>query len=62
MTLRIATPNQAVMLTIPVINMGKIPSTATQIRLTMTEAATAPLAARKTIDSTVEDIDLSLIK
>ena len=62
MTLWIATPHQAERLTIPVTNMRKPPSSTTKILQTMTKAATDPSSARETIDSTVADMDLSLIK
>ena len=62
MTLRIASSHRAVRLTITVRKMRKPPSPTTQSRMMMTKAATAPSAARETIDSTVAEMDLSLIK
>ena len=62
MTLWIVTPHQEVRLTILVMKVIKPPSPTTQILLTMTKAATAPSAARKTFDSTVAEMDLSSIK
>ena len=61
MTLCIMTPHQEVTLTIPLIKIRKPPSPRTQSLVTMMKAATAPLAARKTFDSTVAEMYLSSI-
>ena len=61
MALRIATPHQAVRLTISVTKKRKPQLPTTQILLTITKAEAAPSAAKKTIDSTVAEIQLSLI-
>ena len=62
MTLRIATPLQAARITITVKKKKrKPPSHMTQSRLTMTEAATALLTVRKTIETRVAEMDLSSI-
>ena len=62
MKLWIANPHKAVRLTITVMKTRKPPSPTTQIWLTMTKAATAPSAARKTFDSTVARMHISPIK
>ena len=59
MTLQITTPHQIVRMKIPLMKMRKPPSPTTQNLRAMTKAATAPSAEIKTIDSTVEDMDLS---
>ena len=61
MTLQIATPHQEVRMTIPLMKIRKPQLPTIQILLTMTKAAAVPSAARKTIDSTVAEIHLSLI-
>ena len=61
MTLWIATPPQAARIKIPVMKTRKPPSPTTQIRLTMTKAATALSIVSKTIETTVSDMDLSSI-
>ena len=62
MTLWIATPHQAVRITITVMKMINPPSPTTQSHLTVMKAATSPSAARETFDSTVAEMDLSPIK
>ena len=61
MTLRIANPPQAVRLTIIVMKKRKPPSPTTQSRGTMTKAEPALSTARKTIEKTVAEMDLSSI-
>ena len=61
MTLRIETPHKAVRLKIPVMKTRKPPSPTTQSRLTITKAATDLSTARKTIETTVVEMDLSSI-
>ena len=57
MKLRITTPPQVVSLTIPVMNKRKPSSPTTQSHVTMTKLATVLLTARKTIETTVTEMD-----
>ena len=61
MTLRIATPHQAVRLTIFVMKTRKPPSPTTQSRVTIIKSATALTTARQKIETTVPEMYLSLI-
>ena len=61
MTLRIATPPQAVRLTILAMKTRKPQSPMTQSRVTMIEPAKAPPTARSTTKTTVAEMDLSSI-
>ena len=61
MTLWIATHHPEVILTIPLIKLGKPQSPMIQTILTMTKTASVPLAARITFDLTVAEMHLSLI-
>ena len=61
MTLRIATPPQAVRLTILVMRTRKPPSHTTQSWLTMAKEVTALLTERKNFETTVAEMDLSSI-
>ena len=62
MTFQIATPPQAVSLTIVRMRTRKPPSPMTQIQVTMTKAATALPTTKKKSETTVADMYLSLIK
>ena len=61
MTLRISTPPKAVRLTIPVMKTRKPPSPTTQSQVMMIKAAASLSTARKTIETTVAEMDLSSI-
>ena len=61
MTLWKATPHPEVSLKIPPIKLVKPQSPMIHIMLTMAKAAAVPSAVRKTFDSTVAEIHLSLI-
>ena len=61
MTLQIATHSKSVRLTIFVMKTRKHPSTTTQSWVTMTKSATSLSTARKTIETTVAEMDLSSI-
>ena len=61
MTLRIATDPQAVRIKIPVMKTRKPPLPTTQSQLTMTKVATALSTASTTIETTVAEMDVSLV-
>ena len=61
MKLRTATPSKAVRLKITVMKTSKPPLPTTQSRVTMKKAVTALSIVRKTIETTVTDMDLSSI-
>ena len=61
MTLWTGTPTKAVRLTTIVMKTRKHPSPTTQSKVTMAKAATALSTARKNFETTVAEMDLSLI-
>ena len=61
MTLQIATPPQAVSLTVLRMKTRKPPSPMTQIRVTMRKSVTALPTTRKKSETMVADMDLSSI-